>query len=166
MWMSKTITSTFWPIRFKVSTVLWNAFIKARKLSISVKERIKKLTWWCTSIVKTLGYHYKWQVQSSTSSRDFKPHSQWYTTAWNPPSILDYLFVYKGCALAEDTLITAANRSSAVAGIFRQAVLISWMVEWRSLRSVVMVLWFTGCTEKKKLAKHDLCYLLSFFKHV
>lgn len=43
----------------------------------------------------------------------------------------------------KDTLITTANRSSAVAGIFWQAVRMSWMVVWRSFRSDVIVLWFT-----------------------
>lgn len=43
----------------------------------------------------------------------------------------------------KDTLMTTAKRSSVVAGIFWQAERMSWMVVWRSLRSDVMVLWFT-----------------------
>lgn len=39
--------------------------------------------------------------------------------------------------------MTEAKWSSEVGGIFRQAVLMSWMVECRSLSSAVMALWFT-----------------------
>lgn len=49
----------------------------------------------------------------------------------------------------ERTLMTEAKWSSEVGGIFRQAVLMSWMVVWRSLSSAVMALWFTGGTNEE-----------------
>lgn len=48
--------------------------------------------------------------------------------------------------------MTTAKRSSAVAGIFWQAERISWIVEWMSFTSAVIVLWFT----KKKKNKKDV----------
>lgn len=55
-------------------------------------------------------------------------------------------------AFGKDTLMTTAKRSSAVAGIFWQAVRISWIVVWRSFRSDVIVLWFT---ERRKIDKKE-----------
>lgn len=52
----------------------------------------------------------------------------------------------------KDTLMTTAKRSSAVAGIFWQAVRMSWIVVWRSFRSDVIVLWFT---ERRKIDKKE-----------
>lgn len=52
------------------------------------------------------------------------------------------------------TLITEAKWSSAVDGIFRQAVLMSWIVVWKSLSSAVMVLWFTRPNTETNMWTH------------
>lgn len=50
----------------------------------------------------------------------------------------------------KDTLMMLAKWSSGVAGIFTQAVLISWMVAWMSFSSTFRTRWFTGGKKQTK----------------
>lgn len=71
--------------------------------------------------------------------------------------IIPYIQLFFHCiclaVFGKDTLMTTAKRSSAVAGIFWQAVRMSWIVVWRSFRSDVIVLWFTECRKLDKKEK-------------